>query len=118
MRAVTLLMILPISVCVAEPKPHPPFSRSDVRQICALVASVTSERIVGIQGLQTTENGPGAIPRFVYTAPDGRRVWTYERADVAFATTGKGNALFTMYKVEKTQQRWKLIDSHPVEKCY
>jgi len=104
-------VFVPLLLLADEPKVTAPISSGDVRQICELVASVTSDRIITIGGVLSNEYVPGAVPReSFHFAADGTRVPStcYERGDLVWVHTSHKTHPME-YRVEKSPQGWKII---------
>jgi hypothetical protein len=53
--AMVVAVFVPLLLLAGEPKVTAPISSGDVQQICELVASVTSDRIITIGGVLSNE---------------------------------------------------------------
>jgi hypothetical protein len=86
MRAsIVVAVFLPLLSLADEPKVYAPISSEDVRQICKLVASATTDPVTIIGGILSTKYVPGSAPReSFHFAADSTRVpsTSYERADL------------------------------------
>src|SRR6184192_1897546 len=111
MRSAILLVTFPAFVMfAAEPQVTAPISVRDVRQIRKVLASATTDSVVGIAGVRTSEPISGAAPVSVHFAPDGRAITTYDRADLVWVMTARKGAHRMMYKLEKSAQGWKVVE--------
>jgi hypothetical protein len=113
MRASMIVAVfLPVVLVAGEPNVTAPVSAEDVRQICKVVASTTTDPITSILGVISTEYVPGAVAReSFHFAADGTKVPStcYERADLVWVVTSHKTLLPTMHKLEKSPHGWKII---------
>jgi hypothetical protein len=113
--AISLLGCFALSASAAELQITAPISASDVREIRKIVTSVTKAPIVAIEGDRTKQHIRGAFPRNVYVSSDGRRITTYERADIVWAQTALTPQAVMMYKLRKLPRGWKIIEKRIAE---
>jgi hypothetical protein len=106
------LFVVVISPAFAAPAVEAHISAADVTEICQLVSGVTSEKILVIHRVTTSENLPGAIPieggrltpqGFVPTP-------TYERTDRVYVHTGSRDRITgNSYVLQKTHGKWRIL---------
>ncbi len=123
MRASPVVVAILVALLVGcraradDPKVSAPISAEDVREICALVSTQTSEAISEIAEVTTEAYVPGVTPRQVVSiAADGERHETtiYPCPDRVWVFThpAKGSPLW--FDIQKKEGKWALVKTERV----